>query len=972
MTLEKKTRNPNLDLIRIVATLSVVAVRFFLNSGFYQESVMGKRMYVMVLMRCAFSVCVPLFMMLTGYLSREKKVTLAHYRGLGKILGPYVLAAIACLLFRKLYLGESISLKFGFFSILDYSASNYGWYVEMYIGLFLLAPFLNLIYDGLKSKREKHYLLLILAFLSIGNSIFNGFDFTTQGFWSDPTVAQYDTKLVPDWWIGLYPVLYYFLGSYIREYKCHINWKKAVPFIFGAVVVFGSYNYWRSYGSTYRSGIWQDWNSLQAVVLSVLVFVLLLSLNIQNIPGLMKSGLKRVSELTFYVYLLSDCSDQFVYPYLKNAVYGMTDRLNYFPLVVGSSFLLALAGAQVIQWIYKPLAKGGSWIANTLQKVKCGELSHRERCLTIIGGALVICMIAVVCFYESEATWALILKKQIKYELLGMPHDSMVEETVDLEEDWEMTLYSNGEVSSDVYYNADNDNKRVYANDQTTRLVNYTDGYQIDFPVDTTFDFSLSASAIHASGEGYEYTISREYSPYLEITDEMTGGLAAYAPDFPYEDGVDQYIGYYQSRFLLNETWQENNNVTVSDVEVFSAGGAKAYCYHAVIENVPEEKYDAYSYYYIRAEGQNFFRIIVKYRHENTQLQQWIRESFDTFRQFVPSGNGYISTDYEPVLPANWSEETRSVYDDIVNGDVLRWGIYTADVYKTGIEEKIPELEEALNYKFQVVLSYVHSVGEFPAEFMEKNWEQGRIVELTYQLTENNNEDMFGYSPLLDLYRGVNEEMVREFARAAKEFGHPFLFRVCNEMNSDWTSYGGVVNMADPDLFVTVYQRMYEIFQEEGVDNCIWIYNPNDRNAPPSRWNDALNYYPGNEYVQMIGVTGYNNGTYYRKWAESWREFDEIYDAIQAEYGEVFGAFPWIITEFSSSSVGGDKVAWIENMFAHIGNYPNIKIAVWFSAADYDVDGTVARPYWLDETKGTLEAFREGLKNSPVLPWNQS
>lgn len=595
--------------------------------------------------------------------------------------------------------------------------------------------------------------------------------------------------------------------------------------------------------------------------------------------------------------------------------------------------------------------------------------TSRRKWGTIICGISAICVLAATWFYCCQAPWALTLKRQIKYELLGIPHDTMAEETVGLDDSWEMTLYANGEISSDVYYNAGLDNKRVYAGDQLTRLVNYTDGYQMDFPAGTTFDFSLSAAVIEGVGDGYEFTVSREYSPYRELTDEMANGLAAYAPDFPYEDGVDQYIGYYQSRFLLNEAWQENNHVSVSEVEVFSAGDAKAYCYHAVIDGVPENKYDAYSYYYIRADGQDFFRIVVKYRHEDASLQQWIRESFASFRQFAPSGSSCINTDYEPVLPNNWSEETRAVYDEIVNGETLRWGIFAADIYNTGIQEKIPALETALEYDFQVVLSYVHSVGSFPTEFMDQNWQQGRIVELTYQLTENNNEDMFGHSPLLDLYRGTNEEMVREFARAAKDFGHPFLFRVCNEMNSDWTSYGGVVNMADPDVFVDVYRRIYEIFQEEGVDNCIWIYNPNDRNAPPSRWNDALNYYPGNEYVQMIGVTGYNNGTYYRKWAESWREFDEIYNAIQGEYGEIFGAFPWIITEFASSSVGGDKVAWIENMFAHIGNYPNIKIAVWFSYADYDVDGTVARPYWLDETPDTTEAFRLGLKNYTAAPW---
>ena len=147
------------------------------------------------------------------------------------------------------------------------------------------------------------------------------------------------------------------------------------------------------------------------------------------------------------------------------------------------------------------------------------------------------------------------------------------------------------------------------------------------------------------------------------------------------------------------------------------------------------------------------------------------------------------------------------------------------------------------------------------------------------------------------------------------------------------------------------------------MDNCIWIFNPHDRSAPPSKWNDALAYYPGNEYVQLLGVTGYNNGTYYSHQAETWRSFAEIYDRVEELYQPHFSTFPWIITEFASSGIGGDKAQWIRDMFQQIGEYENIKIAVWFSHADYDGE-TPARTYWLDETQESLQAFKEGLQGS--------
>ena len=52
-------------------------------------------------------------------------------------------------------------------------------------------------------------------------------------------------------------------------------------------------------------------------------------------------------------------------------------------------------------------------------------------------------------------------------------------------------------------------------------------------------------------------------------------------------------------------------------------------------------------------------------------------------------------------------------------------------------------------------------------------------------------------------------------------------------------------------------------------------------------------------------------------------------------------------------------------MFKNIENYPNIKAAVWFSNADYDPayenNTKVSRPYWLDETDETIEAFKKGI-----------
>ena len=53
-------RDIGLDISRIVAFMSVTCVHFFLNTGFYQQPVNGIKMYLMVLLRTMFMVCVPI------------------------------------------------------------------------------------------------------------------------------------------------------------------------------------------------------------------------------------------------------------------------------------------------------------------------------------------------------------------------------------------------------------------------------------------------------------------------------------------------------------------------------------------------------------------------------------------------------------------------------------------------------------------------------------------------------------------------------------------------------------------------------------------------------------------------------------------------------------------------------------------------------------------------------------------------
>ncbi len=572
----------------------------------------------------------------------------------------------------------------------------------------------------------------------------------------------------------------------------------------------------------------------------------------------------------------------------------------------------------------------------------------------------------LLAFYRSQNPTALYVKKSIKYYLYyGNPLSSSDEQsglgTVE-----EEILYVNHQMTDEV--DIMGDNKRIYYTEDVTRLVNYNDGYQMDFPSDAQFVFDYSPIYTDVYTDLYHARVSYEYAPYQSMDDIKGQKINDISPFFsPMDNGVQTYIEYYFNRFLTSESFAEANRVEVEPTIWMEADGGQVEIIHATIQDLPDDLCDGYTYVIFTDDSRYFHRILFKYHSEDSEtVRDEILAMIESYQRIETFGEASYNIEYTPQIPDYWSKETLALYEKLVNQDYVDFGIFASDVYNTGVYETIPAIEEAVDYTFPVVLCYLHFGNEFPMEFLQENYDHGRIVEFTYQVTAYNNWDLEGYTPQMDIYRGELDEEIRLLAQQFKEFGHPILFRLNNEMNSDWTSYSGVINMSDPEIYQAVYQRFYTIFEEEGVDNCIWIYNPNDNNYPPANWNNFLAYFPGEEYIQLLGVTGYNTGTYYAELnGERWREFDEIYSDVEGCYLPFFSEYPWIITEFASSSVGGDKVEWIANMFDSLSDFENIKIAVWFSAGDYadpEEETILARPYFLDETPEILEAFREGIQ----------
>jgi surface polysaccharide O-acyltransferase-like enzyme len=190
------------DILRALAVICVIGGHFFaLNTPFNDTPFIGCSMFFQGCLKSFMQgFGVPMFLMLSGYFCCRKEFTIKYYRGITKVLYTYVFISIV----TWLVLSESYSIKDLIFGITGFSMVGYAWYIEMYLGLFLLIPFINMALD--KAFGNKTIAISLILILTLLCSL-------------PTTIDRGSIKLIPNYWQACYPVLCYCIGAYIRKFQ---------------------------------------------------------------------------------------------------------------------------------------------------------------------------------------------------------------------------------------------------------------------------------------------------------------------------------------------------------------------------------------------------------------------------------------------------------------------------------------------------------------------------------------------------------------------------------------------------------------------------------------------------------------------------------------------------------------------------------------------------------------------------------
>lgn len=222
---------------------------------------------------------------------------------------------------------------------------------------------------------------------------------------------------------------------------------------------------------------------------------------------------------------------------------------------------------------------------------------------------------------------------------------------------------------------------------------------------------------------------------------------------------------------------------------------------------------------------------------------------------------------------------------------------------------------------------------------------------------------------LQNIIDGVYDEELKQYARDARDSSVPIMIEFGTEVNGDWFSWGGAINGGGvtngygdpaypdgPERFRDAYRRIIDIFRGEQANNVTWAFHMNGGSSPEAEWNKMNNYYPGDSYIDWIGVSIYGGQVPGEKWEDFSSQIERAYNEISG----VSAVKPIAVFEFGviEDPSAGSKAGWIGDALEVLesGKYPRIKaLSYWHSSWTND-DGRASNMR-LDSSPEVLKTY---------------
>ena len=313
--MKKDNRVYGIDIIKILAVMLVLTLHFFLNTDYNHIPHLGIGMKFQTLIRDFAYICVPLFVMCTGFLNKKTKYDKFFFKGLVNVLIVYLFYSTIEFFCLNIIKGttSNLNIRNFIFSITSFSACRYGWYIKMFVGLYLFSPLLNNGYESL-DKKNRFYLLIITIFTLIVPHFVNK--------------IFYGVFSLPNWWQSSYLIAYYITGKYISDTLPTFKKKNLILILIIMQIINVCYNYINPI----------EHITLTTFISTTTVFLLFYNIKLNN--NIIKKIVKYFSIISLDIYLSSSLIDQIIYPIFNNKIISMGIKQPY--VILGAPIILIL------------------------------------------------------------------------------------------------------------------------------------------------------------------------------------------------------------------------------------------------------------------------------------------------------------------------------------------------------------------------------------------------------------------------------------------------------------------------------------------------------------------------------------------------------------------------------------------------------------------------------------------------------